>query len=182
MANQDNELQLSQILNKLADLMEEDNRQTSQLVKMAGERNEMADLLTSDSQKRTDYSKERTELTREQASLSTRSTELAKERNDMADTRTGLASYRSVLAEIRTELAFIRTGLAFIVLGIGMMRYFGLGSWTMLDAGLMAIGVVMTLYGVRSFILTRKNEKRFAGRLRGFLTLDSELEPMRETN
>ena len=115
-------------------------------------------------------------------SLSTRSTEFARERNEMADTRTGLASYRSVLAEIRTELAFVRTGLAFIALGIGMLRYFGLDPWSMLDVGLIVIGAVMTLYGVRSFILTRRNEKKFAGRLRGFLTLDSELEPTGEAN
>ncbi len=91
--------------------------------------------------------------------LSEKRTDLAQGRNDLAGSRTILSTYRSVLAKGRTDLAIIRTGLASIALGIALIRYFGLGLWTLLDGSLVALGAVVTLFGLRSYIVTRSRER-----------------------
>jgi uncharacterized membrane protein YidH (DUF202 family) len=80
-----------------------------------------------------------------------------------------------VLAKGRTELAFIRTGLAFVALGIALIRYFGLGPWTLLDGGLVVFGAVATVFGLRGFMVTRRLEKRFTERLNSFLNMTADL-------
>ena len=96
---------------------------------------------------------------------------MAKERTDMAGSRTGLSSYRSILAKGRTELAFIRTGMAFIALGSGMIRYFGFGLWTVLDGGLIASGIIATLFGIKGYLVTMKYERRYSKKLVNHLTV-----------
>ena len=110
--------------------------------------------------------------------LSEKRTGLADDRTDLAQSRTSLSSYRSILAKGRTELAFIRTGLAFVVLGIGMMRYFGLGPWTILDAAIVLMGGASALVGILRFVSTVRIQHRFEHKLRRFLVL--ELEAMGE--
>ena len=171
-------------------LLEEQNGLTHSLLHLAETRNEMADRRTKDAQLRTVLSEKRTDLTGKQTEFSSRSAELAEQgtryaqirtemaknrtalaetrtgysekRNELASIRTALSGYRSVLAKGRTELAFIRTGLAFVALGAGLMRYFGLGPWTVLDGGLLLVGTVMTLRGLRGFTMISKHEKRFS--------------------
>ncbi len=38
----------------------------------------------------------------------------------------------------------MRTGFADVTLGLGMMRYLGLGYWTILDAGLILLEAITT--------------------------------------
>ena len=81
-----------------------------------------------------------TEMAGKRTRFSETRTVLANQRTDLAESRTGFSRYRSVMAKGRTELAFIRTGVAFVALGLGMMRYFGFGPWTILDAGIASLG------------------------------------------
>jgi uncharacterized membrane protein YidH (DUF202 family) len=118
--------------------------------------------------------KKRTDLAIARTEFSETRTVLAKRRTELADTRTVLSSYRSVLARGRTELAFIRTGLALIALGAGMMRYFGFGTWTVLDGGLIAVGTAMVLFGTKGYVTTRKYERTFVRKLKDFLTVATE--------
>jgi uncharacterized membrane protein YidH (DUF202 family) len=90
---------------------------------------------------------------------------LAEERKILATKRTLLSTYRSVLAKGRTELAFIRTGLAFIALGIGLMRYFGLGMWTIVDGSLVVLGAASSIFGIRNYMVTRNYERIFQDKL-----------------
>jgi uncharacterized membrane protein YidH (DUF202 family) len=183
----DNQNQVTIPVDLLLKLLEEQNRLTTDLVKLAEKRNEMADRRTKDAQLRTVLSEKRTALTEKQTEYSSRSTELAEQRTrhsqirtelaenrtSLAETRTGLSGYRSVLAKGRTELASIRTGLAFVALGAGLMRYFGLGPWTVLDGGLLLAGMVMTLYGLRGFTMINKHEKRFDWKWNSFSSYHS---------
>jgi len=190
------------IAHTLVGLAEENNQQTANLISLATKRNTMAEQRTSDAEKRTVLAEERTKLTKDQLEFSRRSndlaeertrlssyrteiaekrtglsetrTALAKERTDLAQSRTGFSKYRSLLAKGRTELAFIRTGLAFVALGIGMMRYFGFGPWTMLDAGIVAIGAVSAVYGSCRIITTVKLQRILERRMKGFLAPEPE--------
>ena len=145
--------EFQKISHSLVELAEENNQLTSNLISLAEKRNTMAEQRTVLSESRTD---------------------LAKERNDLALSRTGFSRYRSVLAKGRTELAFIRTGLAFVALGIGMMRYFGFGPWTILDAGIVVIGAASAIYGSSRFITTVKFQRIFERKMKDFLVPESE--------
>ncbi|MDA8168845.1 MAG: hypothetical protein M0Z59_03990 [Nitrospiraceae bacterium] len=72
---------------------------------------------------------------------------LACDRSDLAADRTDLASHRTLLAKARTGLAFTRTGVAFIGLGTALIRYFHPSTWTMLDASLITVGLLMSIEG-----------------------------------
>jgi len=180
--------------NHLVELAKENNRLTLNLINLAEKRNTMAEKRTSDADKRTVFAGERTKLTRDQSEFSRRSTDLSEERtrlsasrsemaekrtnfsenrtvlasqrNDLAESRTGFSRYRSVMAKGRTELAFIRTGVAFVALGIGMMRYFGFGPWTVLDVGIAVLGAALTLYGSRCFITTLKYQRIYERKMK----------------
>ncbi|MDA8099299.1 MAG: hypothetical protein M0042_06705 [Nitrospiraceae bacterium] len=92
---------------------------------------------------------------------------LASDRTDMAEDRTALAGHRTKLARARTGLAFTRTGIAFTGLGIGLLRQFPAGRWTVLDASLIALGLVMSAEGFHWY---------FGGRRSGIDGLRSVLE------
>jgi len=140
----------------------------------ANKRTDLANSRTELSTKRTDLANDRTELAGKRTGLSETRTDLAGERTQMASNRTSLSSYRSLLARGRTELAFIRTGLAFVALGIGLIRYFGFGPWTLLDGTLVVLGALSSIYGTKRFITTIKYERRFSKRLHRFLTMELE--------
>lgn len=72
---------------------------------------------------------------------------LAGDRTDFAEERTTLACYRTIMARARTGLAFTRTGIVFIGLGIALIRQFQAGAWTIFDASLLAVGVIMAMEG-----------------------------------
>jgi uncharacterized membrane protein YidH (DUF202 family) len=82
---------------------------------------------------------------------------LASDRTDMAEERTALAGHRTKLARARMGLAFTRTGIAFSGLGIGLMRQFPAGMWTILDASLIAVGVVMAVEGFLWYFSGRRS-------------------------
>jgi uncharacterized membrane protein YidH (DUF202 family) len=81
---------------------------------------------------------------------------LASDRTDMAEERTSLAGHRTKLARGRTGLASARTGIAFSGLGIGLMRQFQAGRWTIFDVSLILIGVLMSAEGFHWYFGGRK--------------------------
>lgn len=72
---------------------------------------------------------------------------LASDRTDLAEERTLLACYRTEMARARTGLAFTRTGSAFIGIGIGLLRQFSKGPWTIFASFIFLIGAVMAFEG-----------------------------------
>lgn len=96
---------------------------------------------------------------------------LAIDRTDLADERTILANYRTLMAHTRTGLAFTRTGNAFLGLGIGLLRHFHTGPWSILDGLLIAMGLIISIEGLHwylpgwsagraSFIAVKKTARR----------------------
>lgn len=157
---QENENFNTECLQSLVQLAKKENMLTENLVDFAKRRTELSENRTILAQKRTDFAENR-------AGLSQYRTDMAKERTDLAGERTDLSNYRTILAKGRTELAFIRTGLALIALGSGMMRYFGLGIWTILDGGLVAGGIAAAVFGIIGYMATAKYETRYSKRLIG---------------
>jgi uncharacterized membrane protein YidH (DUF202 family) len=72
---------------------------------------------------------------------------LARERNVLAAQRTILACYRNIASQARTGLAFLRTGATITSFGLGLLTYFGLDIFSVLDWLLVLIGVAMTVDG-----------------------------------
>ena len=72
---------------------------------------------------------------------------LAHERTSLAGQRTVAGCYRTIYARARTGLSFIRTGGAFTSIGLGLMKYFGMGMLTILDAMLIIAGLLMIVDG-----------------------------------
>jgi len=77
---------------------------------------------------------------------------LASDRTDLAEERTTLACYRTIMARARTGLSFTRTGIAFIGVGIVFLRQFRSGSWTVFDASLILVGILMAMEGFHWYI------------------------------
>lgn len=86
-------------------------------------------------------------------------TRLAKLRTWLANERVLLAQYRTTLSKGRTGLAFIRTGVAFISIGLVLLRIFGIGFLTILEALLIVGGVIMAVDGVYWYLPARKIDK-----------------------
>jgi uncharacterized membrane protein YidH (DUF202 family) len=84
---------------------------------------------------------------------------LAGDRTDLAEERTTLASHRTMMARARTGLAFTRTGIAFIGIGIALLRLkqFQTGSWTLFDAALILMGILMSLEGFHWYVPGRRS-------------------------
>jgi uncharacterized membrane protein YidH (DUF202 family) len=85
-------------------------------------------------------------------------THLARERNVLAAQRTVSACYRTIYARARTGLAFMRTGIAFVGVGLGLLHYFGLSLFTILDSLLIAAGLLMVLDGILWYLPVRKEQ------------------------
>jgi uncharacterized membrane protein YidH (DUF202 family) len=84
---------------------------------------------------------------------------LASDRTDLAEERTVLACHRTMMARARTGLAFTRTGIAFIGIGIALLRLkqLHIGPWTVFDAALILMGVLMSLEGLHWYVPGRRS-------------------------
>ncbi|HAM51966.1 MAG TPA: hypothetical protein DCP92_15240 [Nitrospiraceae bacterium] len=92
---------------------------------------------------------------------------LASDRTDLAEERTALACLRTVMARARTGLAFARTGIAFIGLGIALVRQFPAGLWTIFDAALISVGILMVMEGFHWYMPGRRaGQESFASVMR----------------
>lgn len=127
---------------------------------LAEERNIMAEERSILGEKRTRASIQRTELSENRSGLARIRTLLAKNRFFLAEKITMMAKQRTFLAKARTELAFIRTGVAFIALATGLMRYFGIGWWTIMDGTIFALGLTMVGIGIYYYIPSRRQEEK----------------------
>ncbi len=125
---------------------------------LAEERNILAEKRNFMGETRTKASVKRTEFSEKRSGLAGIRTALAKRRSFLAEKRTVMAQQRSLLAKARTELAFIRTGVAFVALATGLIRYFGVGWWTFLDASILILGLIMVITGIYYYLPTRKRE------------------------
>lgn len=162
--------QQTKFSSKSTDLAEQRTLFAANRTGMAEKRTDLAELRTDLSKQRTSLASERNDLAARRTVLSEKRTSLAEERNDLAINRTVLSTYRSVLAKGRTELAFIRTGLALIALGLGLIRYFGLGIWTLLDGSLVTMGVVAALFGTKGYLKTRTYERMFSAKVSAIIS------------
>lgn len=52
----------------------------------------------------------------------------------------------------------MRTGVALVALATGLMRYFGLGWWTVVDGSIVLIGLLMVFSGIYYYVPTRKKK------------------------
>ncbi len=125
---------------------------------LAHERNLMAEERSILAEKRTRVSLERTELSENRSGLARMRTHLAQRNVFFAEKRSLMAQQRTFLAKARTELAFMRTGVALVALATGLMRYFGLGWWTVADGSIVLIGLIMVISGIYYYVPTRKKE------------------------
>ncbi|MGA3113913.1 MAG: DUF202 domain-containing protein [Syntrophobacteraceae bacterium] len=68
--------------------------------------------------------------------------------------RTALTS----MAKGRTGLALMRTGISFIAISLTMLRIFGFGYLSIIQAPLLLVGIIMATDGLRWYLPTRKQE------------------------
>lgn len=127
---------------------------------LAQERNLMSEERSLQAERRTQASLERTDLSENRSGLARIRTQLSQRRVFLAEKRTLMAQQRTFLAKARTELAFIRTGVALVALSAGLIRYFGVSLWTLLDGTVLVFGVTMILIGIYYYLPTRKSEGR----------------------
>lgn len=127
---------------------------------LAHERTLMAEENSLLGEQRTQASMERTELAENRSGLARLRTQLSQRRVFLAEKRTLMAQQRTFLAKARTELAFMRTGVALVVFAVGLMRYFGLGWWSIVDVGILLLGLAMVFSGVYYYLPTRRQEGR----------------------
>jgi hypothetical protein len=71
-----------------------------------------------------------------------------------------LSCYRTSLAKGRTGLAFLRTGISFIAISLVLFRVFGVGYLTIVEGLLFAIGVMMTIDGMKWYQPSRRVGKK----------------------
>ncbi len=133
---------------------------------LAEERNLLAEERTLLGERRTNASRERTELSENRSGLARIRTLLAKNRSFLAEKRSIMAQQRTFLAKARTELAFIRTGVAFMALATGLVRYFGVGWWTLVDGTIFLLGVFMVGTGIYYYLPTRRQEVKLLALLK----------------
>lgn len=132
---------------------------SSNSIELAQERTSLAYKRTEMSGQRTQLADKRTELAVNRTAYSTERTDLARDRNSLAVIRTYLSSYRVLLARERTLLAVIRTGLALIMFGTGLIRYFGLGIWSIMDGVLIIVGIAMLSYASKEYVSAYREKK-----------------------
>ncbi|EPR41758.1 General secretory system II protein E domain protein [Desulfovibrio sp. X2] len=81
---------------------------------------------------------------------------LARERNVLAAQRTVCACYRTIASRARTGLAFLRTGVTIFCLGLGLLHYFSLGPWSIVDGAMTLLGAGMIVDGAIWYLPVRK--------------------------
>lgn len=157
-------------------LAQERTALTREQTRLSTRSTELANIRTTLAQERVAFAEERTRLAVRRTEMAHRRTEysglrtrLAEQRNDLARrrtvaavTRTRLSLERTELAKGRTYLAVIRTGLAFLTVGLTLFRYFGVSSWTVFDAALIAGSSLMIYFGLTGFRRTRLAETRLS--------------------
>ncbi|SPF37716.1 conserved membrane hypothetical protein [Syntrophobacter sp. SbD1] len=89
-------------------------------------------------------------------------TPLAVFRTRVASDRTVLAWYRTSMAKGRTGLALIRTGVSFTAISLTLLRIFGIGYLSILEAPLLLVGIIMAVEGITWYVPTRKLEPGIA--------------------
>lgn len=127
---------------------------------LAHERNLMAEERSLLAEQRTEAALDRTDMAENRSGLARLRTQLAHRRVFLAEKRTMMAQQRTFLAKARTELAFIRTGVALIALATGLIRYFGIGAWSIFDGAIFLLGLIIVSIGIYYYIPTRKQEER----------------------
>ncbi|MGP8091563.1 MAG: hypothetical protein ACLPUX_15870, partial [Syntrophobacteraceae bacterium] len=85
-------------------------------------------------------------------------TPLARLRTRLASDRTILAWYRTSIAKARTGLALMRTGISFIAISLTLLRIFGIGYLSIIQAPLLLVGIIMAADGLMWYLPTRKLE------------------------
>jgi uncharacterized membrane protein YidH (DUF202 family) len=90
-------------------------------------------------------------------------TGLALERTLLAERRNVMARLRTTMARSRTGLGFIRTGMNFSAVGIGLLVSFGIANaaWSILESGILAIGLVLIADGLYWHIPAEKIKRQF---------------------
>ena len=90
-------------------------------------------------------------------------TGLALERTLLAERRNVMARLRTTMARARTGLGFIRTGMNFSAVGIGLLVAGGIANvaWSLLEAGILTIGVILVTDGLYWHIPAEKIRKQF---------------------
>jgi uncharacterized membrane protein YidH (DUF202 family) len=83
-------------------------------------------------------------------------TPLARVRTFFAYRRSTYAHYRTLFAKGRTGLAFIRTGVSFIVIALLFLRVLGAGFYLILEAPLLAAGIIMVYDGIKWYLPARR--------------------------
>jgi uncharacterized membrane protein YidH (DUF202 family) len=83
-------------------------------------------------------------------------TPLARVRTFLAYRRSTYAHYRTLFAKGRTGLAFIRTGVSFLVIALMFLRVLGSGFYLLLEAPLLAAGIIMVYDGIKWYLPARK--------------------------
>ena len=125
---------------------------------LAHERNLMAEERSLLAEKRTQVSLERTEMSENRSGLARTRTQFAQRNVFLSEKRSLMAQQRTFLAKARTELAFMRTGVALVALASGLIRYFGLGWWTVVDGWIMLSGLLMVASAIYYYLPTRRKE------------------------
>jgi uncharacterized membrane protein YidH (DUF202 family) len=90
-------------------------------------------------------------------------TGLALERTLLAERRNVMARLRTTMARSRTGLGFIRTGMNFSAVGLGLLVSFGISNaaWSILEAAIFAIGLVLIADGLYWHIPAEKIRRQF---------------------
>lgn len=90
-------------------------------------------------------------------------TGLALERTLLAERRNVMSRLRTVMARSRTGLGFVRTGMNFTAVGIGLLVSFGTSNaaWTVLETGILAIGLLLVADGFYWHFPAEKIRKQF---------------------
>lgn len=108
-------------------------------------------------------------------------TALARLRTRLASDRTVLAWYRTSMAKGRTGLALMRTGISFIAISLTMLRIFGFGYLSIIQAPLLLVGLIMAADGLSWYLPTRKQEPGEAGYLPTRSTFGTTIAELKST-
>ncbi len=90
-------------------------------------------------------------------------TPLARIRTRLASERVKMSRYRTTMAKGRTGLAAIRIGVKFIAISLTLLRIFGIGWLSIIEAIILFGGVFMVVEGITWYIPMRKLEPKGIG-------------------
>ena len=90
-------------------------------------------------------------------------TPLARLRTRLAAERTKMSFYRTSMAKGRTGLAAIRTGVKFIAISLTLLRIFGIGWLSLVEAVILLGGIFMVVEGITWYMPMRNLEPKGIG-------------------